>query len=201
LGYSGPVTRSQTVRVATCHDQAEATLIRAILSAHGIVAMIPGGGASAGVAAVGFMTHVFVDREDAEEAAELIAEMRAAPVEGTPEDEDDADDEREAAGKVTLGVALERRTRIPALVVLSVMIGFGTAHMVTGAWKRGLGLAALEIVGIRMLWDGSRFGAAVVVAAVLLDLTGSIVRAYRRASPSSRLPVARLRESASRDPR
>jgi hypothetical protein len=187
------VTQSKTVQVATCHDPGEATLIRTVLSAHGIAAIIPEGASSAGVMAVGFRTHVFVDADDAEEATALIAEMRAAPSADEPDEADDEPDERAPAGQPELNVAIDRRKRVGALVLVAVGLQFGTAHLFSGAWKRGLALAALEIYGIRTLWHGHRWGAAVVVAAVLMDLVGSIVRAYQRASPSSRLPVARLK--------
>lgn len=168
-------------------------MIRSMLSAHGIEAMIPGGGAQAGVAAVGFVTHVFVDPEDAEQAAALIAELRTSGPPGEDDDEDAAPgDDEEVAPAAELNVTLERRTRGGAVVLLAVMIQFGTGHMSTGAWKRGFALAALEIFGIRMLWTGERFGTVIVVGAVVLDLVGAVIRTYRRASPASRLPVARL---------
>lgn len=171
-------------------------MIRSMLSAHGIEAMIPGGGAQAGVAAVGFVTHVFVDPEDAEQAAALIAEMRAT---AAPAADDDDDDDAAPASAADLNTTLERRTRGGAVVLLAVMIQFGTGHMSTGAWKRGFALAALEIFGIRMLWTGNRLGTVVVVGAVVLDLVGAVIRTYRRASPASRLPVARLSPPRPRD--
>jgi hypothetical protein len=189
----------RTVRVATCHDPAEAMMIRSVLEAHGIDAMIPGEGApSVATAAVGFRTHVFVDREDAEEAAALINELREG---GTHEadgadsaDDDDGEDgdDEHALATSDVAVAVDRRKRLGATVLLALVISFGTAHMSTGAWKRGFALAALEIVGVRHLAAGHRWALALVLGAVLVDLVGAIIRVRKRVAPSN-LPTARVR--------
>ncbi len=194
MPYSGEVSDQRTVRVATCHDPAEATVIRAVLSAHGIEAMIPGEGAhSVGTAAVGFVTHVFVDAGDAEDAAALIAGMR----DDTPAGDADAgadDDDGPWDGTVDVAVVVDRRKRLGAAVLLSLAPTFGTGHMSTGAWKRGIGLAAVEFVGIRHAVAGNKLGLVLVVAAVLVDLIGAVVRVRRRGAPAS-LPAARLRRA------
>jgi hypothetical protein len=195
----------RTVRVATCHDPAEAMMIRSVLDAHGIDAMIPGEGApSVATAAVGFRTHVFVDREDAETAAALIAELREGGAqivheegegdEGAGDDAEDGEDgdADRALATSDVAVAVDRRKRLGATVLLALVISFGTAHMSTGAWKRGFALAAVEIVGIRHLAVGHRWGIALVLGAVLVDLVGAIVRVRKRGAPSN-LPTARLR--------
>jgi hypothetical protein len=41
-----------------------------------------------------------------------------------------------------------RRRRTGVVLLLSVMVGFGTAHMSTGAWIRGGLIAALQVAGI-----------------------------------------------------
>jgi hypothetical protein len=181
------------VLVADCHDPAEATVIRTILSMHGIDAVIPEGASSAGVAAVGFYTHVFVPRARAEEARILIAELRSHkepdPDEGEGEDDDDSTD---VAG------VLDRRKKVGAAVLFAVLIQWGTGHMSTGAWMRGLACAVLQFFGLRLLWDGERLGVVVWVAAVALDLVGAVVRASRARVP---LPRAQVRVPGSRAPR
>lgn len=204
------MTQSQTVRVATCHDPAEATLIGTVLEAHGIAAMIPSGASSAGVMAVGFITHVFVHADDAEQAAALIAEMRAAPAVDVDDDGDDDDrkdaegDDAGAAGggrpEDDLSLVLDRRKRVGGVILMAVMIQFGTAHMTTGAWRRGIALAVLELTGIAVIADGNRLGLAMVAVAVVLDAMGAVLR-VRRLRRRSNLPVAQLRGSRSRDPR
>jgi hypothetical protein len=148
--------------------------------------------------AVGFITHVFVQAEDAEEAAALIAQMRAAPVVGEDEGEEDADDG--AAASADLSLTLDRRKKVGGVVLIGVMIQFGTGHISTGAWGRGIALALLEIAGIIVLSEGDRIGIAMVVAAVVCDVVGGVMRARRLGAPS-RLPVAQLRAPRSRDPR
>src|SRR5687768_11700428 len=107
------------VMVADCHDPAEATVIRTILSMHGIDAVIPEGASSAGVAAVGFVTHVFVPRSRADEARELIAELRSNEASEEDDDDDTCD---EVAG------AVDRRKKVGAAVLFAVLIQWGTGH-------------------------------------------------------------------------
>lgn len=191
MPYSGEMSDQRTVRVATCHDPAEATVIRSVLAAHGIDAIIPGEGApSVGTAAVGFRTHVFVDSEDVEEANALIARIREGGPDAAEDDEDEDDDEDDAAlARNDVALIVERRKRLGATVLLALVLTFGTGHMSTGAWKRGIALAALEIVGMRYAAAGNRWGVALIAAAVLVDLVGSVVRVRARGAPA-KLPTA-----------
>lgn len=188
----------RTVRVATCRDSAEVAVIRSVLEAHGIHPIIPGEVVSSlGAAVVGFSMPVFVDADDAEEAEKLIAELRdATPIvdEDEADDDDDDDDENDGGGSLArsdVAVKVDRRLRMGATVLLALVLTFGTGHMSTGAWKRGIALAAVEIVGIRHAAAGSRWGIALVALAVLVDLVGSIVRVRARGAPVE-LPVATL---------
>jgi hypothetical protein len=60
--------------------------------------------------------------------------------------------------------------------------------MATGAWVRGLVLAVMEMVGLRYLLLGERFGTAIILAAVITDLTGALWRLRRQQT----LPTARI---------
>ncbi len=183
----------RTVRVATCHDPAEATVIRSVLEAHGIDAIIPGEqSASLGTAVVGFRTHVFVDAGDAETATELIAQLRdgGGQMDSEDEDEDERDDEG-ALATTDVAVTVDRRVRMGATVLLALVITFGTAHMSTGAWKRGVAFAAIELVGILRVAAGDRWGAGLVAAAILADLVGAVLRVHARGAPA-KLPTATL---------
>jgi hypothetical protein len=180
----------RTVRVATCHDPAEATVIRSVLAAHGIDAIIPGEGAhSVGTAAVGFRTHVFVDAEDVEEATALITEIREGGAEGATDEEDDDEDDAVGLARNDVAVTVDRRKRMGATVLLALVITFGTGHMSTGAWKRGIALAAVEIAGLRYAAAGQRWGVALIAAAVLVDLVGSVFRVRAHGAPA-KLPTA-----------
>src|SRR5690349_1650674 len=107
------------VMVADCHDPAEATVIRTILSMHGIDAVIPEGASSAGVMAVGFVTHVFVPSSRADEARELIAELRKQNEEAAADDEDEEDDGPD------VGRSMDRRKKVGAAVLFAVLIQWG----------------------------------------------------------------------------
>lgn len=195
MPYSGEMSDQRTVRVATCNDPAETALIRSVLSAHGIEAIIPGEATptmSMGIAA--FRSAVFVLEEHAEEATELIAGLREGIPEMADEDEDDdafAGDDALATKEPDVAVVVDRRVRMGATVLLALVVTFGTAHMSTGAWKRGFALAAVEVVGIRHLAAGHRWGILLVLGAVLADIAGAIVRVRKRGAPA-KLPTATL---------
>lgn len=86
---------------------------------------------------------------------------------------------------------LERRRRTAAVLLLGAFLGFGTAHMFTRAWLRGITLAGLEILGLRELASGNPLGGIMVASAILYDLFGAMWRV--RTQPRATLPVARLR--------
>ena len=88
-------------------------------------------------------------------------------------------------------LARRRDTRIA--VVLALVLTFGTAHMFTRAWKRGFGLAAAEIAGFALLFQGAQgeLGALVVVGCMVLDAIGAVFRVRSRPPPPS-LPAMRI---------
>jgi hypothetical protein len=189
--YSGEMSDQRTVRVATCSGSAEVTVIRSVLEAHGIHPIIPGevvGSLAPHLTA--FSIPIFVDAEDAEEAEKLIAEVRSS--EPLDDEQDEDDDEDDAAESKDVALVVDRRVRLGVTVLLSLVITFGTGHMSTGAWKRGLALAAVEIVGARHAAAGSRWGVALVAAAVLFDLVGSVIRVRARSGRAA-LPRATLK--------
>jgi hypothetical protein len=137
---------------------------------------------------------IWVASDDAEEAAALLDDLRTggraadgqadgdAGAEPSPPDEDDRELEYEHR------IRVEQRRRASLAILLGCFITFGTAHMVTGAWARGLVLAAIEMVGLRYLLLGERFGTALILAAVITDLTGALWRLRRQQT----LPTARI---------
>jgi hypothetical protein len=82
-----------------------------------------------------------------------------------------------------------RRTGL--VLLLGCCITFGTAHMFTGAWSRGIALAALELVGIVRIGSGHALGSVAIAAAVAVDVIGAVWRVW--SSSETALPVARLR--------
>jgi len=145
----------------------------------------------------GFLSlDIWVAAEEAEEAAALLRDLResdagdaaadaAGASDGDPADAcDDGDD-------FDVQAYTERRRRTGLAILLACFVTFGTGHMVTGAWLRGVLLAAIETLGIRLLVHGNRIGSALIVATVAADLIGALWR-LRAASPPP-LPVARIR--------
>jgi hypothetical protein len=86
---------------------------------------------------------------------------------------------------------IERRRRTGIAVLLGCCITFGTAHMFTRAWLRGLSLAGLELLGILKLAAGERIGTLAIVGAVAVDIIGAVWRVWTQDRPA--LPEARLR--------
>lgn len=186
------------VRIGTCADTADAALIRSVLAARGIGVVIGAEHHASLLGPIGgaFLSlDIWVASDDAEEAAALLQDLRTgghaadgeageaeALAEAGPPEEDDgelADEHR---------IRTEQRRRAGLAILLGCFVTFGTAHMATGAWVRGLVLAALEMVGLRYLLLGERFGTAIILAAVIADLTGAMWRLRRRQT----LPTARI---------
>jgi hypothetical protein len=150
---------------------------------------------------------ILVDQADAEQAIALLRDIR----EGThavaeddelpgedlaPGDEPRDRDERADAAGVwvaerppravaslpgpTTGID-SRRRRTGIVLLLSVMAGFGTAHMATGAWIRGVALAALTIYSICYAVSGHASEAGwLLFGARAGDLVGALWRVWFR---------------------
>ena len=118
------------VSIGTCADSADATLVRTALEAHGIrvvinaehhASMIGGLGAAAFVP-----LYIFVDDSQAEQAAELLADIRSRdrpPDELLGEAEHADDDESEA--EAVFVARTNRRRRIGTMLVVSLAMAFG----------------------------------------------------------------------------
>jgi hypothetical protein len=193
---------SGRVRIGTCADPADAALIRSVFAARGIGVVIGAEHHASLLGPIGgsFLSlDIWVASGDAEEAAALLHDLREgahtaedeagsaaseadAGAEAAPPDEDDAELEDEWK------VRIEQRRRVGLAVLLGCFVTFGTAHMATGAWARGLVLAVMEAVGIRYLVVGNKLGAVIILAAVITDLTGVLWRLRRQRT----LPAARV---------
>ena len=201
---------SLRVRIGTCSGPADAALVRSMFSAHGIDVVVGAenhAGMLAGLGGGFLSLDIWVDDEDSEEAAALLRDLRERDDRGDADQDDSGDDsadddddeydgdETGAAWREAPAASVARRTdqrrRTAVALMLGCCITFGTAHMFTGAWRRGVSLAAIELVGILQAGAGHLAGGAAAIAAVLIDLTGSLWRI--RAAPRAALPVARLR--------
>lgn len=140
----------------------------------------------------GFLSlDIWVAAEEAEEAAALLRDLRESDAGAAATDADGADPAGDADDDFDVQAYTERRRRTGLAILLACFVTFGTGHMVTGAWLRGVALAAIETLGIRLLVHGNRIGSALIVATVAADLIGALWR-LRAASPPP-LPVARIR--------
>lgn len=194
--------------VARCTDSGEAALVRAALAAHGIDVFIAGEHRAlvAGLALEVIGLDVWVDRDDAEQATALIRELREGGAAALADDEIPADDTAPRQDEVEPGGAvvqtggdtlarMRRTKRSIAAITVGLFIQHGTAHLSTRAWKRGLTLAAVQLVGWRHLFAGNHVtGTAMVVAAVAADVIGALVEIARTSRPaaSAALPPARV---------
>ena len=191
---------SGRVRIGTCANPADAAFVRSMFAARGIAVVIAAEHHASLLGAIGsgFLSlDIWVAAEDAEDAAALLRDQResdesdagAAATDGAsdsdPADACDTDDDFD------IQAYTERRRRTGLAILLACFVTFGTGHMVTGAWLRGVVLAAIETIGIRLLVHGNRIGSALIVATVAADLIGALWR-LRAASPPP-LPVARIR--------
>jgi hypothetical protein len=82
-----------------------------------------------------------------------------------------------------------RRRRTGAVLLLSVLAGFGTAHMSTGAWVRGAVIAVVNVVGIVYASTGRmHVGGWLLFGARFADMVGALWRVWtdERYSASSR---------------
>ncbi len=100
-----------------------------------------------------------------------------------PDDDDDDALVRHAQSRS------ERHRPILALL-LGAFVTFGTAHLVSGAWMRGVILAAIEFTGILRATTGRPLGRSLILAAIAADLVGALWRL--RAARAALLPVARI---------
>jgi hypothetical protein len=178
------------VRIGTCANPAEATLLRSLFAAHDIPVAIGGEEHASMMGGLGsFITlDISVAAEDAERASELLADFKsAAPIDQHDDDEEDDEDYKD-----DIGNRLERRKRIGVAIALAFMITLGTAHLSAGALKRALALAAIEIYGFTLLAHrGPWPSAALIGGAILYDAIGSVMLLRKRFS--RQLPAARMR--------
>ena len=165
----------------------------------------------------GFLSlDIWVAEEDSEEAAALLRDVRE-PVESrdgeltddelsadpVPDGDETSFSTSQADAAAALAPAasaeeqddfhrfIERRRRTGIALLLGCCITFGTAHMFTRAWLRGLALAGLELLGILKLAAGERIGTLAIVGAVTVDIIGAVWRVWTQDRPA--LPEARLR--------
>jgi len=174
-----------------------------MFSAHGIAVVVGAenhAGLLAGLGGAFLSLDIWVDEEESEEAVALLRDLRERDERrDDDDDDDDFDGTAEEAGESparndatgnSVKLRIDRRRQTGVVLLLGCCITFGTAHLFTRAWMRGITLAAVELAGVMQLWDGHEIGGLVVAAAILSDVIGALWRV--RAAPRSTLPRARL---------
>ena len=73
-----------------------------------------------------------------------------------------------------------RRRRTGVVLLLSVIPGFGAAHMSTGAWGRGVAIAILNVIGVAYLARDVSVGGWLLFGARFIDLLGALGRVWSR---------------------
>ena len=176
------------VRIGVCHGAADAALVRSVFDAHEIAVVIGAENHAnlLGGLGDGFLTlDISVDESDAEEAVQLLREIRSEPA---ATDADEADDEPDQDEAVWVEQRVDRRRKTGVVLLLAFCVTFGTAHMYTRAWLRGIAIAGVEVIGIRYLGAKPIIGGLLIAAAVVTDLVGALLRVR---SPETTLPAAR----------
>jgi hypothetical protein len=177
------------VRIGTCSGPAEAALVRAAFEAHDIPVVINAEQHASMLGGLGgaiVPLYIDVPEGNAEDAVALLRELRGEDA-SAPVDEPEDDDPAESMADVVARVQRRRNTGI--VVALALCITFGTAHMYTRAWKRGVGLALLELLSFRLIFESHRIGGTLLLACVAVDLVGALVRVR---APTTTIPSARV---------
>jgi hypothetical protein len=193
--YDAPMSR---VKIGTCAGPADAALVRAMFAAHDLPVVIGGeqhASMMGGLAGAFVSLDILVDDADADEATALLEDLRRSePAEPDADDSDDDDDDLDArpepAGMLSIEARVDRRRRTGIALLLGFCVTFGTAHMFTRAWLRGVLLGGLEIFAFTRLMRAPLEGALLCAAAILTDAIGAVVRVRRAPAPG--LPRARL---------
>lgn len=161
---------------------------------------------------------IFVDQDDVEDAVALLSDIRAGdhalaePADGEPAMPADArapgepsSDERADADGVwvprhetevpgtpavtqTTGYDTRRR-RTGIVLLLSVIVGFGTAHMAMGAWVRGIAIAVLTCAGLVYIASGDSLGGWLLFASRFIDMFGALWVVWSRPSSKAEPPL------------
>jgi putative signal transducing protein len=187
---------SGRVRIGTCANPADAAFVRSMFAARGIDVVIAAEHHASLLGAIGssFLSlDIWVAAAEAEDASALLRDLRESHADA--DQATDAQSDADATGidddAAYVQARTEQRQRTGLAILLACFLTFGTGHMVAGAWLRGIVLAAIETVGIRVLIRGDRAGALIIVAAVAADLIGALWRLHAMYRVS--LPTATLR--------
>lgn len=183
------------VHLTTCGNPIEAGALREYLADHGVFAYVQGEHHSSMLGQYGSFLidlRVLVAEDRLDEARELYQAFREAD----PVDPDELDAE---AGVVDLDPNPPRAQLVsgggkrPAVAaMLAIVPSFGFGHFYSGAYGRGLFLAAVQAIGVALLTSDMVLGVGVIVAAMVIDLGDGMVCAGIQRDQQRALPAARV---------
>jgi hypothetical protein len=204
------------VRIGTCSGPADAALVRSVFEAHGIHVVIGAehhAGMLGGLGGGFLSLDIIVAEADAEQAVALLQDIREGDHEASddiadepdpgpsdPERDEQADADgvwgtypekpiEDLPGAAAVAPASDHRRRTAVALFLGLVVSFGTAHMFTGAWLRGITLAGIEVLGITYLGTAPDLAVALMFGARIADAAGAVWRI--RSAPRPGLPLAR----------
>ena len=211
------------VRIGTCSGLADAALVRSALEAHDIPVVINAEQHASMLGGIGgafVPLHIYVDSDHAEEAAELLRDLRErrqgepgseaadseaaaeggddqAQAEAAAEAAEDAEGAEDDEDVSEVDLRIERRRRAGIVLLLSCFIPIGgLGHLLTGAWLRGLALVGVQVLAFSYFFKGQdRIAVGLFGACKAFDIIGALWRIYRpgtRGTRGARLPVARM---------
>lgn len=182
-----------------CYGMGDALLIRSVLAAHGIEAIIPGLSSGTGAYTSGYSSQILVDERVAEEAKALIAQALAGSAEDPAGEEDEGDPaDPEAHAADDDGRPPQRSWWRVQTAAMAFAFPFGTAHLINRAYGRAILLAGAQTLALMYLFAGSTAGALAVITVPFVDAIGSASLAKRRvaAKASTKVPAARVVKSS-----
>lgn len=140
------------VTIGTCSGPAEVALVRAAFEAHDIPVLINAehhAGMLGGLGGTFVPLHIYVDEADAEDAAALLADVRARDRAAELDEVVDPEDDAEADERAQLAVRKNRRYRL----VLLVTFAFASATVLPFLWaKPALAFSAVGLMLVAMVW-------------------------------------------------